>query len=288
MAQDKWLIEPGDSKIIDVELVRQLKVGFIGGQIDIIGHDEPGARIEVHSVSGRDLKITVEGDRLEIDHPQLRWDNFIEVFKSMRSNAKADVSVLVPRDVALKFGIVSADALVSGLHTNAKLSTVSGDLVVDGLTGDLELNSVSGELSVRNHTGRISAHTVSGDVIATGDIPRFSVDGVSADVLVDISGTPDSISTNTVSGDVTIRMPDAVGARFHVNTVSGKIQLDNVFINWMPGRTYTGTAGSLDGSWADVNVNSVSGGVSVLRSSAAASAAQGARAQNDDGQGASA
>jgi DUF4097 and DUF4098 domain-containing protein YvlB len=274
MTQDKWLIQPGDTKIIDVELVRSLKVGFIGGQIDVIGHDEPGARVEVHSVTGRDLKITVEGDRLEIDHPQLRWDNFIEVFKSMASNAKADVSVLVPRDVALKFGIVSADALISGLRTDAKLSTVSGDLVIDGLTGDLELNSVSGELSVRDHTGRISAHTVSGDVTATGEIPKFTVDGVSGDVMVDISGTPDAISTNTVSGDVTIRIPDALGARFRVNTVSGKIQFDNSLISWMPGRTYNATAGSLDGSWVDINVNSVSGGVSVLRSQVGAQAGE--------------
>ncbi|HEV7185872.1 MAG TPA: DUF4097 family beta strand repeat-containing protein, partial [Leifsonia sp.] len=191
MAQEKWLIQPGESKVIDVELVRSLKVGFIGGQIDIIGHDEPGARVEVHSVSGRDLKITVDGDHLEIDHPQLRWDNFIEVFKSMRSNGKADVSVLVPREVALKFGIISASALVSGLKASAKLSTVTGDLVVDGLTGDLELNSVSGELSVRDHTGKISAHTVSGDVTASGAIQKFSVDGVSGDTMLDISGTPD-------------------------------------------------------------------------------------------------
>ena len=90
MAQEKWLIQPGESRTIDVEVVRALKVGFIGGQIDIVGHDEPSARIEVHSVTGRDLKIVIDGDRLEIDHPQLRWDNFIEVFKSMRSSARAD------------------------------------------------------------------------------------------------------------------------------------------------------------------------------------------------------
>ncbi|WP_431278466.1 DUF4097 family beta strand repeat-containing protein [Leifsonia poae] len=275
MAQDKWLIQPGESRIIDVELVRALKVAVIGGQIDIIGHDEPGARVEVHSVSGRDLKITVDGDRLEIDHPQLRWDNFIDVFKSMRSNGKADVSVLVPREVALKFGIVSASALISGLKTDAKLSTVSGDLVVDGLVGNLELNSVSGEISVRDHTGNISAHTVSGDVTATGAIGKFGLDGISGNVMVDIAGTPDAISSNTVSGDLTVRIPDALGARYHVNTVSGKMQLDNAFISGSPGRTQTGTAGSLNGSWVDINVNSVSGNVAVLRSVTPADATSG-------------
>ena len=266
MAQEKWLIQPGESRTIDVELVRSLKVGLLGGQVDIIGHDEQGARVEVHSVSGRDLKVSVDGDRLEIDHPQLRWDNFIEVFKSMKSSARADISVLVPRDVALKFGVVSAGALIAGLTTDARLSTVSGDIVIDGLVGDLELNSVSGELSARAHTGRISAHTVSGDITATGSIPRFSADGVSADIMVDISGTPDEIQVNTVSGDTTIRIPEALGARYRANTVSGRVQLDNVMVVGSAGKGYTATTGSLDGYWVDISVNSVSGAVSVLRS----------------------
>lgn len=266
MAQEKWLIQPGESRTIDVELVRSLKVGLLGGQIDIIGHDEQGARVEVHSVSGRDLKVSIEGDQLEIDHPQLRWDNFIDVFKSMKSSARADISVLVPRDVALKFGVVSAGALISGLKTDARLSTVSGDVVIDGLVGDLELNSVSGELSARGHTGRINAHTVSGDITVTGSIPRFSADGVSADIMVDISGTPDEIQVNTVSGDTTIRIPEALGARYRANTVSGRVQLDNVRVVGSAGKGYTATTGSLDGYWVDISVNSVSGAVSVLRS----------------------
>ncbi|MCU1577303.1 MAG: transporter permease [Leifsonia sp.] len=268
MAQEKWLIQPGETKVIDVDVVRKLKVGLVGGQIDIIGHDEPSARIEVHSVTGRELKVTIDGDALEVDHAQLRWDNFIEVFKTLRNNAKADVSVLVPRDVALKFGIVSAHALVSGLATDAKLSTVSGDLVVDGLTGALELNAVSGELSVRNHTGTISAHTVSGDLTASGGIRKLSSDGVSGNVLLDITGTPDEIATNTVSGNLTVRIPDAVGARYRINTVAGRVQLDSERLGGAPGKSHTGTIGSLDGYWVELSANSVSGDVSVLRSSA--------------------
>ncbi len=53
---------------------------------------------------------------------------------------------MVPRDVALKFGVVSATALISGLTEDATISTVSGDVVVDGVYGDLQLNTVSGEI----------------------------------------------------------------------------------------------------------------------------------------------
>jgi DUF4097 and DUF4098 domain-containing protein YvlB len=186
--------------------------------------------------------------------------------------------VLVPRDVALKFGVVSASALIAGLNTDAKLSTVTGDIVVDNVAGDVELNSVGGELSARDHSGRVVAHTVSGDVTVSGDIPKFTADSVSGDVMVDITGTPDEISSNTVSGDLTVRIPEAVGARYQVNTVSGKMQLDSAVMRTSPGRTVTGTTGSLDGSWVEINANSVSGTVSVLRSTAPANQSQEASA----------
>jgi len=266
MALEKWIVQPGEARLIDLELVRTLKVGLIGGQIDIIGHDEPTARVEVHSVHGKDLKVMIDGDRLEIDHPQLRWDNFLEVFTSWTGRtAKAEISVLVPRDIHLTFGMVSASALVSGLNTSGRLSTVSGELQLEGIVGDIEVNSVSGELSVQSHSGRITAHTVSGAITAAGTITRFSSDSVSGDVFVDVSGRCDRIQTNSVSGDVMVRLDDGLGARYNVNTVSGRLQLDGNVVTGTRGRGYASTVQGNDGFFVDVNVNSVSGNVVVLR-----------------------
>jgi DUF4097 and DUF4098 domain-containing protein YvlB len=270
MSLEKWLVAPGQTKIIDVELVRTLKVGLIGGRVDVIGHDEPGARVEVHSVSGKELKVSMEGDTLEIDHPQLRWDNFIDVFSSFRGTAKADISISVPRDVALKFGVISADALISGLANDAKVSTVNGDVVIDNLTGNLELNGVNGEFSVRGHTGEITAHTVSGDVTVSGEVRRFSVDGVSSNVFLDLEGIPDRISTNTVTGNVTVRLGTEVAARYRLNTVTGTLQLDDQTIRTTFGKGYEGSSGQLDGSWLELQANSVSGDIAVVRRTAAA------------------
>jgi DUF4097 and DUF4098 domain-containing protein YvlB len=261
MVQEKWLVD--GEKVIDIDVIRNLKVGLIAGQVDIVGHDEPGARVEVHSVRGKALKISVDGDTLEIDHPQLNWDNFIDVFKSFRGTASADVSIMVPRDVALKFGVISASGLISGLTANARVSTVSGDIVIDEHQGDLELNAVSGEISVRNQSGRISAHTVSGDVTATGAISHFSSDGVSGAVFLDISGVPDEIRVNTVSGDVTTRLAPDVAAQYRINTVSGKLQLDDAEIRGVRG-AYSGSFGVLERQWLDFRANTVSGNISVL------------------------
>lgn len=259
---EKWIVD--GPRVIDIEVVRSLKVGLIGGQVDIIGHDEPGARIEVHSVTGKDLKIEIDGDRLEIDHPQLRWDNFIEVFKSWRGNARADISIMVPRDVALKFGVISASALISGLVTDARISTVTGPVVIDSVHGDLDVNSVSGEISIRDHTGLVNAHTVSGDIAVSGAIRKFSADGVSAEVFVDSTGTPSEIQNNTVSGDLTVRLESDVAARYNVNSVSGALQLGSSTIKGLRGGGYNGHTGALDGQWTEFKANSVSGDITVI------------------------
>ncbi|NQX12558.1 DUF4097 family beta strand repeat protein [Microbacteriaceae bacterium VKM Ac-2855] len=281
MSLEKWLVQPGESKVIDLELVRTVKVGLIGGQIDVIGHDEPGARVEVHGVVGRDLKISLNGDVLEIDHPQLRWDNFLEVFSRFgRTGDRADISLIVPRSVALTFGVVHASGLVSGLCSDAKISTVSGDLVVDSVHGDIEVNAVNGEVSVRNHTGRINAHTVSGDVTASGAITRFACDGVSGNIFVDAEGAPDQVEVNTVSGDLTLRVDETLGARYKINTVSGTLQIDGAVVKRSFGQSYNETRGALDGVWVDVAANTVSGDVTVVRRTVAHHAASEQRPQD--------
>jgi DUF4097 and DUF4098 domain-containing protein YvlB len=266
MSEEKWLVD--GPKVIELGPIAKLKVSLVRGQVDIVGHDEPTTRVEVHSVSGKELRVAIVGDSLEIDHPQLRWDNFIDVFRSFKGSARADVSILVPHEVALKFGVVSAGALISGLHRDASISTVSGDIVVDGHIGDISLNSVSGELAVRNHEGEIIAHTVSGDLTATGAVKRFSSDGVSGATFLDITGGPDLIRVNTVSGDITVRLEDGFGAAYNLNTVSGRVQLDNAEIIGVRG-SYSGKFGVLDKSWLDFRANTVSGNIAVLHSPAA-------------------
>jgi len=268
VAQEKWLVD--GPKTIDVENIRKLKVSLIGGQVDIVGHDEPGARVEIHSVSGRDLKVGLDGDTLEIDHPQLSWDNWLDVFTSFRGNARADVSVMVPRQTLLKFGAVSATTLISGLRNDATISIVNGDLVVDGVHGDMQLNSVNGEISVRDHHGRIAVHTVSGDVTVSGEVLGMTSEGVSGDVFLDVVGVPDEVRLSTVSGAITVRLDRDVPVSYTINTVSGRLQLDDAEITGVRGR-YTGKHGSLDQRWLDFRANTVSGNVSVLHAERAAS-----------------
>ncbi len=252
--------------MIDLEDVRKLKVGLIGGQIDVVAHDEPGVRIEVHAVTIKDLRIEASGDVVEIDHPQLRWDNFLEVFRNFSvTGPKAEISVAVPRQIALTLGVVSASALVSGLETDARLNTVSGDIIVDGITGDLSANAVSGDVQIRGLTGTLSANSVSGEVAATGSIRKATIDTVSGNMLVDSTGRVDAVSLNTVSGDATVRIDEGHPANFVLRSVSGRLMVDGIKRSTSGPSNYVDSVGELSGSFVDVRANSVSGDVTVLR-----------------------
>ncbi|MFE1646395.1 DUF4097 domain-containing protein [Microbacterium sp. P01] len=274
MTLEKWIIHPGETRVIDIESIRKLKVGLVGGQIDVVGHDEPGVRIEVHGVTIKDLRIEATGDTVEIDHPQLRWDNFLEVFRNFGAGGpKAEISVAVPRDVALTLGVVSASALVSGIVNDARLNTVSGDIIVDGLTGDLTVNAVSGDVQAREVVGALSANSVSGDVAVTGSISKATIDTVSGAMLVDSTGSIHQVGLNTVSGASTIRIDDSLPANFVVRSVSGRVLVDGVKRSGKgtgPTTNYVGSAGELSGSFVDVRANSVSGDITVLRRTAVA------------------
>ena len=269
MTLEKWLIKPGETRVIDLEDVRKLKVGLIGGQIDVVAHDEPGVRIEVHAVTIKDLRIEASGDVVEIDHPQLRWDNFLEVFRNFStSGPKAEISVAVPRQIALTLGVVSASALVSGLETDARLNTVSGDIIVDGITGDLSANAVSGDVQIRGLTGTLNANSVSGEVAATGSIRKATIDTVSGNMLVDSTGRVDAVSLNTVSGDATARIDEGPPATFVLRSVSGRLTVDGIKRSTSGPSNYVDSVGELSGSFVDVRANSVSGDVTVLRRAA--------------------
>lgn len=263
---EKWLIHPGDTRVIDVAASPKIKIGLVGGQVDIVAHDEPTVRIEVHNVTVKDLRIEVDSERIEIDHPQLRWDNFLEVFRNFGAGGpKAEISVAVPADIALTLGVVSAQALVTGLNSDAKLNTVSGDILVDGHRGDLTANAVSGEIQVRDLYGKFSANSVSGDIAVTGFPTKALADTVSGNVMIDADGPVRDINLNTVSGDCTVRVDEDLAANYVLRTVSGKVQVDGIMRSGSGPTSYTDSVGDLDVTFMDLRANTVSGHITVLR-----------------------
>jgi hypothetical protein len=266
-SQESWVVS--GPQVIDVDEVRSLRVQLVGGRVDVVVHDEPAARIEVHSVDGRPLEVSLIDGELRVGYSFTLggWEGFLEKFLNFRDKDRADVSIAVPRDLPTKVGTVSADGLLAGVEAHASVSTVSGSLVVDGTRGRLSANTVSGEVVVRDHHGDLSLNTVSGDLAASGALTRVRANSVSGALALDVTAGTSSIEATTVSGDVTVRVPRDEGVHVQANAVTGRLVVDGQdHSGGTPGRRVDIRTGEGDST---LSATSVSGHVTLLRGTSA-------------------
>lgn len=260
---EQWVVT--GPHVIEVDDVRALHAAVIGGRVDVVGRDEPGARIEVHSVRGRPLEIALVDGELRLGYAAtlVGWEGFVERWRDVRLDDAVEVHLAVHRDVAVRLGTVTGDALLAGVTHGGAVSTVSGTLVTDSTVGALVTNAVSGELTVRDHRGDLQARAVSGSVTANGAFGSVSTTSVSGAVTLDAAATT-GVNVQTVSGEVTVRLPRSLETRAAVRSVSGRVVVDGVAATSGPGFA-TVTVDQGEGVVA-VSVRTVSGRVTILRS----------------------
>ncbi len=252
-------------QVIEVDEARSLRVQVVGGHVDVVTHDEPGVRLEVHSVEGRPLEVSLVGGELRVGYPFTLspWKDFLDRVVNARDRDVADISIAVPVDLPTKVGTVSAEGLLAGVHARTSVSTVSGSLVVDGTRGTLEADTVSGEVVVRDHAGDLTLNTVSGELAASGALARVQANSVSGELALDVTSAATSIDATSVSGDITVRLPDGEGVHVSAHAVSGRLVLDGeAHGGRMPGRSVDLTRG--DGR-SRVTASTVAGNVTLLR-----------------------
>jgi len=263
MAGESWVVS--GPQVIDVDDVRSLRVQLVAGRVDVVTHDEPGARIEVHDVVGRPLEVSLIDGELRVGYQFTLdgWEGFVEKFLNFRDRDRADVSIAVPHDLPTKVGTVSAEGLVAGIQAAVSVSTVSGSVVLDGTRGRLNANSVSGEVVVRDHGGDLSLKTVSGELAASGALTRVQANSVSGELALDVTSGSSSIEATTVSGDVTVRLPQGEAADVTANSVSGRLVVDGEdHSGSMPGRRVVLRTSD---ARSTVSASTVSGNVTLLR-----------------------
>ena len=265
MEQNSWTVT--GPQTIDVDGVRSLKLGIVRGRFDIVTHDEDVARVEVSELGGDPLAVSLTDGRLEVRHqlhgPQGWFKNLMGTVNNNSSNSVV-VSIALPAGVDVEAGTVSGDGMVAGVTGHTRLSTVSGSVLADGTAGELGVSTVSGEVIARNHHGVLTAKSVSGEVTASGDFSNIRANTVSGDLSFDLHGFTQDFGANSVSGDVTIRLPHDVGVDIIAKTASGAVVIDDQKYS-QPGGTVQTIAGP-DTKLMLVRTNSVSGKTSIFHS----------------------
>src|SRR6478752_4511502 len=245
MSENTWTVT--GPQTIDVDGVHSLKLGIVRGRFDIVTHDEDVARIEVSEIVGDPLSVSVVNGRLEVRHqlhgPQGWFKNLMSTVNNGSSNSVI-ISIALPAGVEVEAGTVSGDGMVSGISGHARLNTVSGSVLADGTSGDLSVNTVSGE------------------VTASGDFSHIRANTVSGDLNFDLYGFTQDFGANSVSGDVTIRLPHDVGVDIIAKSASGAVVIDELKYA-QPGGSVQTIAGP-DAKLMLVRTNSVSGKTSIF------------------------
>jgi hypothetical protein len=274
MAENSWAVT--GPQTIDVDGVSSLKLGIVRGRFDIVTHDEDVVRIEISEVHGDPLAVTVSDGRLEVRHqlhgPQGWFKNLMGSVNNSSPNFVV-VSLALPSGVDVEAGTVGGDGLVSGITGHIRLNTVSGSVISDGTSGDLHVNTVSGEVIARNHRGVLTAKSVSGEVTASGRFSHIRANTVSGGMSFDLQDFTQDFGANSVSGDLTIRLPHDVGVDIVAKAASGAVVIDDQKYIQPGGKVQT-IAGP-DAKLMLVRTNSVSGKTSIFHSPAPADAEAG-------------
>lgn len=274
MTDQEWTVTSPET--IDIDGVTSLKLGMVQGRFDVVTHQEPVARVEISDVHGDPVAVSLSGGRLEVRHqlhgPQGWFKNLMGTVNHNSENS-AVISIAVPAHVSVEAGTVSGDGLVSGITGNIRLNTVSGSVMADSTSGELNIQTVSGEVSARNHSGVLTAKSVSGEVTASGHLSHIRANTVSGDMSFDLLGFTQDFGANSVSGDLTIRLPHDVGVDIVAKSASGAVVIGDQRYTVVGGKVET-IAGP-DGQLMLVRTNSVSGKTSIFHSTVAGNAEAG-------------
>lgn len=155
-----------------------------------------------------------------------------------RSKAKKLI-VRLPAETAEHLGYISIDATSSDITMNG---IKAGKICLESISGDCKLkscqarsfsmDSTSGDLTGTAFyvDGSLDTNTISGDVHIEGSFKSVDADTVSGDIAIRSVICPDKVSTDAVSADTLLVIPENNGFTCRTNSVSGSIncQFDTV------------------------------------------------------------
>jgi hypothetical protein len=267
MPVSTWAIaEP--QKLTFEDPVTALSVRIVNGTVNVVGTEEPTARLEVSAIEGPPLIVTQKNGILTVAYEDLPWHGFLKWFDHKGRHRSAVVSLAVPAGSTVELGTVGAGALVSGIRGRTDVRGITGDTTLVGLAGTVRADTVSGNVEAQSVTGELRFKSVSGDLtVVEGAGAAVRAESVSGNMVLDLdpTGKPTDIRLTTVSGEVAIRLPHPADATVEANTASGAVSngFEDLRVGGQWGaKRITGTLGAGTGT---LRATTVSGSIALLR-----------------------
>lgn len=248
---------------IDFDGVVALKANIVAGTVSVLPTSGRPS-LHVSEISGHPLEVTHEAGMLRVTQKSSGVEGVLRWLRNTRG--RTSITITVPADCPVTLNLVTANALVTGLSGRVSVKTGSGDVTLDGVTGTIDANTATGAIEAQGLGGSMSFNSVSGDLaVARGVVERLFAQSVSGRITTDVDlEAAAGVQIRTVSGEVTMRLPKSTSAKVMLASVGGRIDaaFDGLGREDRPvGNSVTGTLG---GGAASLNVNSVSGAITLL------------------------
>ena len=258
---DKYTVGGGSVAAKDIQSV---EINWISGSVDVVPYDGDTIQFDEEGYDGVDekyaMRYLVENGKLSIRFfaPQRRrnWRSLQQYRKSLM--------VKIPRDLALndfKLNAVSGGIQLEGVRAgDLDINSVSGSINLKDINGDtIILKSVSGHIdAVDISASTLRANTVSGRIDVTAGVESANLNTVSGSVKLYTGEDTRNINVKTISGGITLGLPENDGFTARYSSVSGGFNSE--FPVEMSGKR--GVYKNGDGN---ISFETISGGMKIVR-----------------------
>jgi DUF4097 and DUF4098 domain-containing protein YvlB len=205
----------------------KLWVKQVDGSLRVQGWDRPEVAIQAdfHD-SSHGAKAVLEvrrvagGLELEIKEPKRPH---LVLFGFARG-ASCDLTLKVPRQLAMVARTVDGEVSVAELDGYADLHTVDGGIHLRDLRGEVRAHTVDGDIEARNLNARLSGSTVDGAITLDQVAGGISLKTVDGDITASgLDGWGEGISLTTGDGSIHLQL-GAVKGNLDAATRDGRIQ----------------------------------------------------------------
>ena len=208
--------------------VREMDVSWLSGSVTV-------------ELTDGDAVTLREEPQPESSDARMRWklqDGKLTVYSqksglTLPTRAK-QLTIGIPAGQAEKLQKLSLDLSAATASLPAltlrelELDSISGSVTLTGGSYEnLDFDSTSGELTLMGAAvGELSADTTSGSLTLDGDFTQVEFDTTSGSMELTASALPQNISCDTVSGGVTLTLPENSGFSASLDSVSGSLTVD--------------------------------------------------------------
>jgi hypothetical protein len=258
----RWTVDAPTA--LDFDAVTSLSVRVTGGTVAVLASDERPSLV-VSELSGRQLLVSHHDGALTVSYESPSWDGLLGFLSPRRDHAAVTISV--PADCRIQLGMLSASAVVSGLHAGAAVRSMSGDVTLEGVTGDISAETLSGEVGACDLDGNVSFRSMSGGLtVARGAVHRLDASTMSGQVTADVTlREAGGVRVSTMSGEVTLRLPATSDARVRLQSASGPVRTEFDTLRTVKAPASHTVSGNVGAGTGHVSVTTMSGAVTLLR-----------------------